>query len=386
MQTAKRRRLNRRGFTLVVMMLMMTVFIGSAAFATDFGKMYLTRGQLQAAADAGALAGIYLVANGWKDSTVDSARAYTHLHKVDTGFYIGSTAVVAPGNWKDTAACTPAWSCSAFVGNGNNWNDPAVDAVRVIVNYNGKYNFGRFFGFNTRALYDTAVAIRGSSLSSKCIRPWAIPYASLLNVLYPTPPLKDPLTYPLDTADITRLRAMTIANNISLKVGTAGDLTPNGEFYAARLPPGQYADGTAGNPWSGGNDYSNGISFTCAQLQAAMIATGSSRGATVSVGDYLKPETGNKEGPTRQGINDMCGSDTCDPPVKITAALWDGIFDVTFCTGCYRIKYIGAFAVTGWDQSTKSVTGFFTSMATQGGGGITPGGPPGPAQTTGLRK
>ena len=67
-----------------------------AAFATDFGKMYLTRGQLQAAADAGALAGIYLVANGWKDSTVDSARAYTHLHKVDTGFYIGSTAVVAP--------------------------------------------------------------------------------------------------------------------------------------------------------------------------------------------------------------------------------------------------------------------------------------------------
>ena len=62
MRTVKRRRLNRRGFTLVVMMLMMTVFIGSAAFATDFAKMYLIRGQLQAAADAGALAGIYLVA------------------------------------------------------------------------------------------------------------------------------------------------------------------------------------------------------------------------------------------------------------------------------------------------------------------------------------
>ena len=88
-----------------------------------------------------------------------------------------------------------------------------------------------------------------------------------------------------------------------------------------------------------------------------MTATGSSRGASISIGDYLKPETGNMVGPTEQGINDLCGSDTCDPPVKVAAALWDGIFDVTHCTGCYRIKYIGSFAVTGWDQPNKSVHG-----------------------------
>ena len=28
----------------------------------------------------------------------------------------------------------------------------------------------------------------------------------------------------------------------------------------------------------------------------------------------------------------MCGSDTCSPPVKIAAALWDGIYDVAHCT------------------------------------------------------
>ena len=56
MRTRMPGRLNRRGFTLVVMMLMMTIFIGSAAFATDFAKMYLIRGQLQATADATALA------------------------------------------------------------------------------------------------------------------------------------------------------------------------------------------------------------------------------------------------------------------------------------------------------------------------------------------
>ncbi len=385
MRTRMRGRLNRRGFTLVVMMLMMTIFIGSAAFATDFAKMYLIRGQLQAAADAGALSGIYLVAQGWKDSTVDSARAYTHRHKVDTALYVGSTADVAPGNWRDTATCAPVGSCSAFVGNGNNWNDPAVDAVQVIVNYNGRYNFGRFFGFNTRALYDTAVAIRGNATSSTCVRPWAIPYQSLLNVLYPSP-IKDPLTYNLTEADIDSLRGMTVAGQISLKVGDAGDLTPNGEFYAAKLPPGQYADGTAGNPWTGGNDYSTAIGHTCAQLQALMTATGSSKGASISIGDYLKPETGQMEGPTKQGIIDLCGSVTCNPPVKVAAALWDGIFDVTFCTGCYRVKYIGSFAVTGFIQSSKTVTGYFTSMAVQGSGGAGAGGPPGPAQFTGLRK
>jgi hypothetical protein len=380
-----RRRVKRRGFTLIVMMLMMTVFIGSAAFATDFAKMYLIRGQLQAAADAGALSGIYLAAQGWKDSTVDSARAYTFRHKILRSAYDSSTAAVAPGNWKDTFACTPAGSCLGFVGNGNNWNDPALDAVRVIVNYTGTYGFGRFFGFNTRVLYDTAVAIRGNATSSTCIRPFAIPYQALLNVLYPTPPLKDPFTYNLTTADINTLRAMGVGASFPLKVGTAGDLTPNGEFYAAQMPPGQYADGSAGNPWSGGSDYRTAIGSTCTQLQALLTATGSSRGASISIGDYLEPESGNKVGPTRQGINDLCGSDTCSPPIKIAAALWDGIFDVTHCSGCYRIKYIGAFAVTGWDQPSKSVTGYFTSMAVQGGSGGA-GGPPGPAQFTGLRK
>ena len=53
----------------------------------------------------------------------------------------------------------------------------------MIVNFTGTYNFGRFFGFNTRVLYDTAVAIRGSVNTSTCIRPWAIPYQALLDVL-----------------------------------------------------------------------------------------------------------------------------------------------------------------------------------------------------------
>ena len=45
---------NRRGVTLVLMAFMLTVLIGSAAFAVDFGRMYLYRTQLHAASDAAA--------------------------------------------------------------------------------------------------------------------------------------------------------------------------------------------------------------------------------------------------------------------------------------------------------------------------------------------
>src|SRR4249919_1964440 len=112
-----------------------------------------------------------------------------------------------------------------------------------------------------------------------------------------------------------------------------------------------------------------------------MVATGASRGASVSVGDYLEPESGNKVGPTRQGINDLCGGDTCSPPIKVSAALWD--VKASSPCDCYHIKYIGAFAITGWDQSSKSVMGYFTSMATNGN---IVAGAPGPSQGVGLRK
>ena len=384
MRTVMRGRRSRQGFTLVLMMLLLTVFIGAAAFATDFGKMYLIRGQLQTAADAGALAGMFWNAMGGtpKIAAVDSARSLTRRHKVGTALYDSSTADVAPGNWKDTTACSPGPS-PCFIGNGNDWTDPKVDAVRVIVHFTGTYNFGRYFGFNTRALYDTAVAIRGNSSSSTCVRPWAIPYQALLDVLDPTLTV----TYNLTTDDITWLRNQTTANAIQLKVGSSGGFSPHGEFYAAKLPPALYADGTVGTPWNGGNDYGDGLQDTCGQLEAAMIATGSPRGATISVGDFLQPETGNKVGPTRSAINALCGSDVCSPPYKVAAALWDTVKTANPCNGCYHVKYIGSFAITGWDQGNNAVLGFFSSMATPGGGPIpVGGGTPGPSQKIGLRK
>jgi Flp pilus assembly protein TadG len=49
-------RVQRRGATLVLVCLLLTVLFGMVAFAFDVGRMYLVRAQLQTAVDAGALA------------------------------------------------------------------------------------------------------------------------------------------------------------------------------------------------------------------------------------------------------------------------------------------------------------------------------------------
>ena len=341
MRTGARGRGNRRGFTLILMTLLLTVFIGAAAFATDFGRMYLIHGQLQAAADAAALAAVYEVAQGSGSTALATAQAYGAKHKVGTALYPAARVVANPGTWSGTT----------FTPNGGNWTATTVDAVQVIVNTIAGYNFGRFFGFTSKTLYDTAVAVRGSVNTSTCVRPWAVPYQALLDVLDPT------LTpsYNLTAADINTIRGYSTV--IEIKVGSAGGLTQHGEFYATRLPPKYYADGTPGATWTGGNDYSDAISDTCTQLQAAMVATGASRGASVSVGDYLSRSPVTRLGQRGRASDDLCGSDTCSPPIKVAVALWD--VKLSSPCDCYHVKYIGAFAVTGWDQPSKSVQGIF---------------------------
>jgi hypothetical protein len=55
---------DQRGVTIILIALLMVSFIGVAAFAIDFGHLYVVRNELQNAADAGALAGArYLYIN-----------------------------------------------------------------------------------------------------------------------------------------------------------------------------------------------------------------------------------------------------------------------------------------------------------------------------------
>lgn len=378
----------RKGFTFIMMWLLFVVFVGAAAFATEFGRMYLIRGQLQAAADAGALAGIFRVVDGGHSDAVDTARAYTRKHIVGTALYDSSTAVVTPGVWQTAVNCgaiaPPCFDASAVTG----WDDGGVKAVQVIVNFTGQYGvFGRALGLaygatnNSRNLVDTAVAVRQYLSGSTCTRPFAVPYQTMLNVLYPPDGTKNAATYSLTEADIATLRTNTTQYTIKSGNSKTG-VAPTGEFYATDLPPGQYANGDAGSPISGGSSYSDFLGWNCGQVATAETNRDPTHPPGVSVGDWLQAESGNMSGPTKQGVTALCGSTTCSPPFLITTALWDTYGDVTYCKACFHVKYIGAFAITGV-AGNGDITGYFRNMATSVGPVTTV---PSPIQRVGLVK
>lgn len=359
----------RPGFALLLASLLLIVFVGIAAVALDFSRMYLFRTQLHTASDAAALAGALRLMNGDPRGAPDTAIAYGTSHLVEKAAATMTATDVVPGTWDFIGSTfTPA--------PGGDWFAAANNAVEATARYVAPFTFGKFFGFTTRNRAATSIAALGSVGSTWCVRPWAIPYASMLQILYPanTPPV----TYNLTSSDVTRLRSLTMANEILLKVGNASGSPVPGSFYAVRLPPVQYADGTVGNPRGGAGRYRDAIGAPCGALPEP-----------VGVGDWLQAEQGNMEGPTRDGTAILCGvggnpqSFICSPAVPVKIALWD-ISDASVAPpNAFRVKYIGAFYVTGFSKGPSGtldgVTGYFQSLVTVGSFSPVPGPLPKPA-------
>jgi hypothetical protein len=357
---------NRRGITLVLMMMMMSIVIGAAAFAADWGRVYVVRSQLQTGADAAALAGVNALGNNFGNASRDTARHYLGKHLVAGGTVsitcdssAGGLAINASGqfvpdlpanrravcmdslttptykvgSWINKAAlsslCTGtdpstgqprSYPCFIELPDQSDWSvatNPAaanpitgvaepLDAVQVVSRNTVDFTFGRIFGFTTRQVFAEAVAAWGSANSATCVRPWAIPYQELLDRLYPPAGTQSATSYELTTSDIQRIKAMTYETAPeTLKVSTDnGTYTSQSQFYAVNLPPKEYADGTfpATSPLTGANPYR---SEEAAQTCGALAAYYASQGVDprVGVGDWLSPQTGNMQGPTHQGIS-----------------------------------------------------------------------------------
>jgi hypothetical protein len=265
-------------------------------------------------------------------------------------------ADVIPGEWNPIAQTfTPA--------PGQNWFAPNVNAVQATARHQAAFTFGRLFGHLTRSRSATSIANVGSVGATYCVRPFAIPYERMLQVLHPinTPPV----TYNLTPSDVVALRTATMANQILLKVGDASLSPAPGAFYAVREPPVLYANGTAGNPWSGAGNYRDAIGASCSGLPQ-----------NIGPGDWLAAEQGNMQGPTRDGIATLCQipgnpqSFTCGTPAPIKIVLWDISDKSVASPNAFRVKYVGAFFVTGFTRGTggvaDGVTGYFHSLASPG--------------------
>jgi Flp pilus assembly protein TadG len=355
----------RSGATLPIIVLMLAVFIGITAFAIDISRMFVVRAELQTSADAGAIAGAMQFMDGIDPTGYDSAYAYTQRNLAEaTAPTIGSGDIL-PGTWDgDTRTFTPS----------SGWTDPTNTAVQVITHHTSDYILGKIYDLTTAPMEKLAVATVGSVVATDCVRPLAIPYRKLLDVLYPGE--NKPVTYELSPEDIETLRDATSADAINLKIGDASESVVNGSFYAVREGPIVYADGTVGDPWQGANDYGNALSATCNNLTPI-----------IGVGDWLQAEQGNMVGPTRSGVADVCGAKaqgnnpfTCPNPIDYIVPIWD-IDDKTVASpNAFRVKYVGVFRVTGY--ASGGIVGYFRAMNADGA--FSP--KPGPVQKTALVK
>jgi len=128
---------HRRGGSLVLIVLLLPIFVGTVAFAVDFGLMTLQRAQIQNAVDAGTLAASLKLRTD-PDAIVDAeaaARQFVQLNRVGSQVTVPDGAIdVEVGQWSDSTQTFTATN-----------TDP--NAVRVFARQdNEPYFFAQIFG------------------------------------------------------------------------------------------------------------------------------------------------------------------------------------------------------------------------------------------------
>jgi hypothetical protein len=368
---------NRRGVTLVLMAFMLTVLIGSAAFAVDFGRMFLYRSQLHTAADAAALAGVVQIAKKDPASAQDSAVAFADKHNVGAIAVSLSPADVVPGHWTLAGGFTTT-----------TWVDPLVNAVQVTTRYTGIYGFGKILGLTSHDVSATSQAVFAYAGKTTCVRPVAIPYQSLLNQIYGVDasgnPI-EPVTHDLTDSDIASLQAAGPAAAVPLKLG---DNATQGNFYIVQLGPYAHDDQIPLSPsptFGGNNIFADRFGGDCSNSPWAM-----------GPGDWLQGKTGDANGPTEAGYQELCGITInnpgtygCPAPLltrSIKVAMWATEDDGVCSPRCFHVKYVGVFVVTQYTKSSGTsndgITGYFSTLATTGSFSDSPS----PIQRIGLIK
>jgi Flp pilus assembly protein TadG len=369
----RKRLQNRRGVTLILMTVMLVVLLGAAAFAIDFGRMYLFRAQLHAATDAAVLSAAVRVLADDEAGAADTAVAYAARHGVENVAVTLNLADITPGTWTTGGGFVPV----------ADWTVPGITAVRATTRYNANYGFGRIFGLTSHTVTVTSEAAIGYVGATSCIRPTALPYQKLLDQIYPPAGTKDAQTYSLTANDVDRLRAATMADSIQLRVTDVGSTVETGNFYGVQLGPIVYADGTPGSPVTTGvGNYATDFGAAC--------GSATYRGG-IGPGDWLAPQNGAAAGPVESGFEILCGvtirgvgHDPCPTPQSIKVAIWApppaGMSIPASCTSiCFYVKYTGVFVVTAYTKNPggpgvyDGIWGYFSAMPTSGTFTSTPG-------------
>lgn len=343
----------RRGATLLLVALAVTLLVAMAGFAIDFARISAAAAQLKTLTDAAAMsAATDLKRNERLESVADArALALRGVNPVDGRILNDGNmgpADVEPGRWD--------FITRTFVP--SSWS--AANAVRATARMTASYLFVRLLGPESQALQRRSVAAIAAPLRSGCLKPWAVPYSTLLLTLGRTAADTD---YRLIAEDVVFLRDNRVPVVFRVQAsGTVKGASASGQYHAVKYPPVQYADGRTGSPMGGANAYRAAIAdTTCTQTGRAAI------------GDWLDVEQGSMSGPTQQGVELLCGvtgaSIPCD--AAIVVPIWSTTATKGGSNVWLQILYLGAFRLTRFENG--EVTGYLTALAApRPDGGFTP--------------
>ncbi len=306
----------RRGATLVLVAILMTVLFGITALAVDFSRMYSFKAELKRLTDAAALSGALDVMNQAPTINETFIRAGIETLRSNNKIEVDSLAEILNA---DISAVF--WDFSKDSAYARNFGDPDVNGVRVAARYRTSWSLARFFGANDRTMNDTSVAAFGYINSSACVKPWAIPYSAMLDLLG-----RDPtdLAHDLTSADLQKLASQDSLIGFKDPQGNGeGDINNPGNFGWVDPKPNE-----SGNQ----NE----------EIANAIKGCGADE---IGVGDSIPTTTGNRNEPKiKSAIEELCGgASMCDqskPPILVP------IFEEVYRQGGqaeYIIKYIGAF-------------------------------------------
>ena len=300
----------RRGAITVMTALIFFSLIICGGIAIDFSRIWTIRNELQSSADAGALAGALQLSPPRDTFTArDSAIAYAVRNRALTAVVAVDTAI--KGFWDNSAR--------TFTPLGNPTN-----AMKVKVSLAPTKLIMSSFGSIVPTIRASAVAWAMAPVNTAgCMKPWAIPYEILMYRINAFRGLPNTTTADLTrqfdpVADMAALTQMSTTDlTFRLKIaqnsnGNTGQVTQGGATSTSM--PGNYQAVRLGKWWdfatqavanpspmTGANDYRDHIN-------------GTSGCFTLAVGDSLETETGNKVGPTIQGITpNVCASLLNDP-------------------------------------------------------------------------
>lgn len=310
------------GQVLVFVALAMFVLLGMAALAVDVGFMYSTRHELQRSADAGALAGASAFTTGdWNNTNMDnnSPRGIADFRARD----FASRDVVVQTRLDPASEVAVSF--------------PRPDHIEVVASRDANLFFARIFGMANRVITARAVAkaeVVGPPVPVNCIKPWAIPFPWLddpgfgtdnkgnPNGLYDSLPDPGEIVYDTCIGGV----GLCAGARLTVKIGTPNDNTsPSGQQSSGQF---FIIQGNLGgtNWFTGGSQYREYIRDSCFEVDMTLP---------------LDLMTGNKVGPTRQGVNDLIN----DPVLGDPGATWDDTLK----------RPVGGAYEANWESSPRIV-------------------------------